>query len=147
MLTRTSTDGILADMIATGGIFDPAATWVGIGSALVDNGVNTVTANLTEDTTNYPRQPITAWGTPRVLIDGSAVVDSGLHHFVPPDNVHPTLIVVFGLFSALTAGLLKEFVLVTPPIGLTVTTDQWSLVVRLRVNPAGEWDVSVSWDG
>jgi hypothetical protein len=147
MLTRLGADGILAEMIETGGTFDPAATWVGIGSALANNGVNTVTANITEDTTNYPRQAITTWGTPYVLADGSAVVDSTIKIFVPPDNVHPTIVVVTGLFSALTAGNLLKFDAVYPPISLSTTLDHWNLVVRLRVDPAGQWDVSVSWNG
>lgn len=82
-LTKFELAAIMDALIDTGGPLDPAAVWVGIFETVVDTGPNTVLADLTRPAlADYPRQPITAWGTPYNLQDGSRVVDGPLLQFV-----------------------------------------------------------------
>lgn len=148
MLTSVKALAMLEDLIATGATFDPAGTWLTIFSGLVNNGPDTITADLTEPVlADYPRKALTTWGTPYLLAGGSAVVDSAIKVYAPPDNTHPFSILGFALVDAATAGALIEFVILPTPVNLVVTTDHWSISVRLTVDVNGVWDVSINWDG
>jgi hypothetical protein len=141
-------DAALADITRTGGSFDPAATFVGLLTAIVDNGVNTVRADLTEaDVTQYPRQVVTSWGTAYYLTGGSPARDGTLMHFRPPDNVHPIVVVGYALFDAATVGNLLRWERLPEPIALNLTTDLIDIVVRVTAPAAGPWGVDMVWDG
>lgn len=147
-IVKAARDDILDALIAAGGPFDPAALFLGIGSAVVDTGLDTVLADITQaDATDYPKQAVTPWGTPYTLTDGRRVVDGPALQFVPPDNTSPQSIGVWILASALTGGTLKAFQVVDPPVLLETTDNSWTIVVRLTVDPDGRWDVSVAWNG
>lgn len=147
-LVRSALNSALTDITATGATFDPAALWIGIFSAVVDNGVDTVIGDVTApDVADYPRQAITAWGTVYSLTDGSPVRDDATKTFTPPDDVTPTSVVGVALYDALTAGNLVGFKLLSVPVSLNTTADRFSIALRLTLDQSGRWDVSVSWNG
>lgn len=144
-LTRKQIDDILAALIATDGPFDPAATWAGIFISATDNGIDTVLADLeTEAVADYPRKAVTAWSTPYVLDDGSAVVDGPLMHFAPPDGSHLTTIGGWFLVNSATTGDLLAYAVLEDAVQLSSAGKAWDLVLRLVVDPAGRWSAEVS---
>jgi hypothetical protein len=141
-------DAALGDATATGGAFDPAATYVTLLTAITDNGVNTVLADLTEPTlADYPRQLVTAWGTAYRLTGGSPVRDGPLMQFRPPDNVHPIVVVGYAYVDASTAGNLLDFERLPEPVALNLTTDVLDIVPRVTAPASGPWFVDETWDG
>lgn len=141
-------DAMLADIIASGGSWDPAATYVAVYTAIVDKGVDTLRTDLTmPDVAQYPRTVLTAWGTPYRLADGSAVVDGPEVVVAPPDDVHPVTILGYAFLDAATAGNLKGYTPLPDPVTLNLTTDHWTVIPRLRVPANGSYEVSVTFNG
>lgn len=144
-LVRATIDGALGDLIAAGGIFDPATLHVGVYQALAVTGIDAVMADITPPTgAAAVRQPI-VWGTPGVLADGSAVVQSGLHEFEPAGAEEGSVEGIY-LANALVAGLLRAYAPEIIPVPISLGHN-YSCVVRLVVDPTGRWSVSLSWNG
>jgi hypothetical protein len=143
-----SLDSALTDLTATGGTYDPAATWLVIFSAITNNGPDTVLADCTPATiASYPRQVLTSWGSVYHLVDGSAVRDAPAKVFVPPDDSHPTVIVGYGLVDSATVGNLLAFTVLDTPISLNLTTDHYTIVVRAVMPALGELFLEEAWNG
>lgn len=141
-------DGMLADTIASGAKWDPAAVFVSLVTAITNRGVSTVRTDVTEaDLTDYPRNDVGTWGTPYRLVDGSAAVDGPLMVFTPPDDSSPVTIIGYAYFDAATAGNLLGFTLLDAQITLSVTTDHWNLVPRLMIPQSGRFESSHYWNG
>jgi hypothetical protein len=141
-------DAVLTNATATGGAFDPAATYVGLLTAIIDNGVNTVRADLTEAVVaDYPRMVVTAWSALYHLSGGSPAVDGPLMQFRPPDDTHPILVVGYAYFDAATAGNLLDFERLAEPVPLNTTSDVLDIVPRLTAPAGGPWTADQTWDG
>lgn len=146
--TRLGLAAMLGSLIDTGGALDPAAVWVQPFSAIEDLGVDTTITNLTLPAdADYPRQPLTAYGTPYSLADGSPVVDADLQHWTPPDDDHPLVIIGYALFDALTAGNLIGYTMLDEAVALNTTSDVWSIVPRVKLPQTASYDQSVTYDG
>jgi hypothetical protein len=144
-LTRAQVDAVLAALIATGGPFDPAALFAGVAQTLATSGLLTVIGDVTPPTgAAATRHPVT-WGTPYVLNDGSAVVDSAPVTFRPAGAETGSVAGIF-LADALTAGNLVASAGETPPVPI-MASHPYTVVVRLVVDPEARWSVSFSWAG
>jgi hypothetical protein len=147
-MCRAALAGALTDITAAAAELDPAAVFVGIASAIVDNGVDTVLADVTQPAAaSYPKTAVTTWSTLSDLVDGSPVRDSPIKTFRPPDNTHPTTVSYVILTTLAVAGDLIAFFPVNPSVNLAVTTDSFSVVVRVMLDATGRWDASVKWNG
>lgn len=144
-MVRTQIDAVLDAIIATGGPFDPAATWVGIAQAITPTGIDTVMADITPPTGAAATRQLVVWGTPSILDDGSAVVDATARVFRPAGVETATVAAVF-LADALTAGALLAFLMENDFPNLDVD-HPYTVVIRLVVDPTGRWSVSFAWNG
>jgi hypothetical protein len=127
---------------------DPAAVWIGVGSSVVQHGVDTTLADITAGTGALAtRKPITAWGTSYVLNDGRAAVDGPLMTWRPASAAEAQSIGVWYMADALTAGNLLAYGLVNPAVQLADETDQWALIMRLTLDPAAKWSAEISFNG
>lgn len=143
-----SLDGMLAAMIASAAPWDPAAVYVSLITGITQHGVATVRTDVTEpNLTDYPRQVLTAWGTPYRLADGSPAVDGPLITFAPPDDVHPVTILGYAYFDAATVGNLLGYTMLSTQVVLTLTTDHWNIVPRLILPAAANYESSHQWNG
>lgn len=147
-LCDNALQGILAGITETGNIFDPAATYVGVATALTDNGQLTTMTDVTEGTGDLAtRQAVTAWGSPYKLVDGRWAVDGPLMSFRVADNTEAQTITNWFLASASTAGTLRGFGLISPPANLPDEFAEWSIVLRLTVDPDGRWSAEITFNG
>jgi len=93
-LTQAVLFDSLDALLATGGPFDPAALWIGVASAIVNNGLNTVLADITPGVgTLAARKPITAWGTTYLTKNGLAAADGPITTFSPTTSADADTIV------------------------------------------------------
>lgn len=146
--TAAALSAWLSSIIATGKMYDPAATFVGIATALVDLGQATTQSNVTEATGHAAtRVAITSWSAPYPLIDGRWAVDSGICVFTKTSSDSPETITNWFLNSASSAGTLKAWGDVAPNVPLAVGSAPLSIVVRLTIDPTGRFDASIVWDG
>lgn len=144
-LVRPSIDGILGDLIAVGGTFDPAATFAGVGQVIDPHGANTVIGDITPPMGAAATRQAVAWGTPYELNDGSAVVDSDPVTFTPAGIEEGTVVCVY-LATLAVAGALKAYMMEAPAVNISAV-HPYSVVLRLVVDPTGRWSVSFSWNG
>lgn len=144
-LVRDQIDAILAALIDTGGPFDEAATFVGVAQELVNNGIGTVIGDVTPPTGAAATRQAVTWGTPYILNDGSAVVDSNAFNFAPAGVETGTVVAVY-LATLATSGALRAFMVEQPPVTISLH-HTYSAVLRLVVDPRGRWSVSFSWNG
>lgn len=147
-LVRTVLRDILAAIIATDGPLDPAAVWLGVATAIVDNGDLTVMANVTPAPGDVgTRVPIVAWSAPYRMQDGRWVADGPLATFVPASSADACTLTYWYLASALTAGTLVAFGLLPPGMILQDETSMATVVARVTIDPDGRWDVTEAWNG
>lgn len=138
----------LAKAIATGGPYDPAATFLGVATAIVDKGALTQQSDITEPTgAMATRLAVTSWGTPHKLNDGRWVVDAAPMTFQPADETEHAILVGFFLNSAATAGTLKCFNFFPSAIELIDHTRTLSIVMRLAIDPKGNYSAEVVYNG
>lgn len=148
MMTRGHRDAILAKLIAATGPLDPAALFMGVFTAVVDHGLDTVIADLTVPTgAPGTRQAVTPWGAPYNLLTGAYVVDGPALVFRPASSAEACTVVGWYLSNAAVAGNLLRFGLLTEPVVLTDELDALTLIFRAIVDPAGQWDGLVEIDG
>lgn len=147
-IVHQSIDAMLANMIASGGAWDPTAVYLSLVTAITQHGVDTLRTNMTEpNLTDYPRQVIGAWGTPYRLSNGSPVVDGPETVFAPPDDVHAITVIGYAYFDAATVGNLLGYTMLPAPVGLVLTTDHLTIVPRLMLPVNGQYEVSQVWNG
>lgn len=144
-LVRDQIDGILAALIATGGPYDPAGLWVGVYQSIVDNGIETVMADVTAPTGAAATRQAVTWGTPYQLTDGSAVVDSTAKIFRPTGSETGVAAGAY-LADALTSGNLLQYFRENDPANIDAS-HPYTVILRLVVDPAGRWSLSFGWDG
>jgi len=141
-------DGIMADITATGGSLDPAAVFVGVGTAVNDQGLATLLSDITQATGALAtRQEVTTWSSAYVLNDGRAVRDGPLMHFKPASSSEAQTLQVWFIADALTAGNLLAYGLIFPAVPLPDQFAVWSIVLRVTVDPAGQWSAEVTYNG
>ena len=147
-LTAAQRDAVLADMIAAGKAFDPVAVFVGVYTAIADHGLNTVIGDLTPPPTSVAvRQAITAWSAVHELLNGCAVVDGPAMSFSPASSADATVVTGWYLASAISAGTLLGYGYFPSPVALPDQFSQAGIVVRLTLDPNGQWDANVYFDG
>lgn len=147
-MVATARDGVMTNVTAGGRIYDPAAVFVGLFTALTPRGVNTVIGDLTEPTGDPgDRQAVTAWGTAYLLNDGSVVRDGPLISWRPADDTEACTVLGWFWATADSAGSLLEYAFFDNPIPLPDETYAVNIVPRLVVDPSGTWEASVVIDG
>lgn len=138
----------LTGAIAIGGPYDPAATWVGLASAIDDKGPATAMADVTEAPGGLAtRVKVTAWSAPTKLPDGRWCVDGPLCKFTPASAADAGIPSHYFYASALVAGNLKAWHPILPGINLIDNTTALSMVPRLTIDPAGNFEASVVFAG
>lgn len=149
MMTAFERDAILADLIATGGPWDPAATFLGVADSIDDRGLATAVADIHAPPTSLAvRQAVTTWSTPHVKSDGRAMVDSPSRRFSPASSADGTVIGAYYVADALTAGNLMFFKGIPGGIPLPDNTASMTIVLRLVVDPVnGTWEASIVFNG
>lgn len=147
-LTAVVLRGILASITATGKQFDPAATFIGVGTAFVDNGQNEVIGDITIPSgAMATAQAIGTWGAPHMLSDGSWAVDGPVLTFAPASSAEQATLNVWFYTTLATAGVLKGYQPIAPPVPLADEFSSWNIVARLTVDPNGKWDMSITFNG
>lgn len=143
-LTAAQRDAMLADLIATGKAFDPAASFVGVFVAISDHGLATAIGDITPPPTSVAvRQAITAWGAVHEMLNGCAVVDGPAMSFSPASSTDACVVTGWFLASAITAGDLLGYGYFPAPISLPDEFSEAGIIVRLALDPNGQWDANV----
>lgn len=148
----TQTDAILAAWLAAavgeGGPYDPASLFLGVGTAVTDNGASTVLADITQATGDMAtRQAVDAWSDPYKMADGRWVVDGPLLAFAPGDETEGQNLAVWFLASAAENGTLKAFGKISPAVPLPDENRHWSIVPRITIDPEGRFSAEVTFNG
>lgn len=147
-LTQAALDGVLSNIISTGNEFDPASTWLGVATGIVDNGLATTMANVSPASgAMSARVKMSPWGSVQHLISGLSAVDGPLASFTPASSAEAQSLVAWFLATASAGGNLIAYSLINPQVNLPDQYHSWMLVLRLTVDPSGTWDVSVAFDG
>lgn len=147
-LIQGTLDGALADLIATGATFDPAAVFVGVGTAIVPAGLNTTLDAITQCTgAMATRKPITAWSDVMHLQNQCSAVEGPLMTFTPASAAEDQSVAVWYLADAATDGNLLAYGLVNPPVPLVDQFSSWNIVLRLCLDPTGTWSAEITWNG
>jgi hypothetical protein len=148
MLTTGAALAALGDLIATGKEFDPAACFIGVFTAITDAGPATTLGNLTLPSGALATAVAPASvGSPYPLNNGAAAVDYAEVSLAPTMSDAPATCLGWYVASLATSGTLKKFDYLSPPVTLTVGGAPLNIVLRLQVDPRGQWDVSVVWNG
>lgn len=147
-LTQVQLDTVIGGMVAASGAFDPAATFVGVFTDITDNGLNTVIGDLTMPPASVAvRQAITSWGPTRSLGNDCAAVDGPAMHFAPSSSADATVVRGWYLASAISAGDLLAYGYFPAPVALPDEFSEAGILVRLTLDPSGQWDANVYWNG
>lgn len=146
-LTQHALDLALTDLTETGRIFSPTDVWVGIATAIVNNGLATLITDITPAPgTLAPLQEVTTWGPVYAAKNGLDVVDGPIMRFSPTTSADAATIIGWYIADAATAGNLLGFGFLPAPVTLNGPENILSFVFRLSLDPAGTWDVSMTWD-
>jgi uncharacterized protein YwbE len=147
-MTETIATEILAAMTATGGPFDPADVWLGLFTAIVDHGKDTLIGDLTQATGAVAtRVAQTPWGAPYRLTDGRVARDNVLSTFSPASAAEAQVVIGYFLADDAAAGTLLAWDLFPEPVPLVDALSQVSVLLRLTVDRAGRWSESAIIDG
>jgi hypothetical protein len=112
--------------------------------AITNTGLTTVLADITAPPTSVAvRQAITAWGAVHEMLNGCAVVDGPAMGFSPTSSADACVVIGWYLASAITAGTLLAFGYFPTPIALPDQFSEAGIIVRLTLDPAGQWDANV----
>lgn len=146
-LTAYALASALEDLIAVSGIFDPADVWVGLYQTVQPNGVNTTLANIMAATGNLSALvQVTEWSPVYVEKSGPEVCDAQVMRFSPASSADAQTIAGVYLMSAETGGNLLGYIPLPAAVDLLGPESMLSFVLRLTLDPTGQWDASVSWD-
>jgi len=147
-LTAAQLRAQLAALIGTGDPFDPAATFIGLGTAVTGRGQNTALSDITLATGGQAAtQAVTAWTGPFQSADGKWYMEGPLMTFANVSGDPGNTISVWYASSASTSGTLKGYGPISPAI---VCPDQYhpvNFVMRVVVDDLGKWSAEVYWDG
>lgn len=134
--------------VAAGGPYDPASLFLGVYTAIVDNGAATDLADVTEGTGDLAtRQAISAWGTPYKMVDGRWVVDAAAKTFRVADETEAQIVTGYFLASLVTAGVLKAWDNLATPANLEDEDRAVTIAVRLSIDPLGRFSITQTWNG
>lgn len=146
-LTSYALASALEDLIAVSGIFDPADVWVGCYSTVVDQGLATTVADVTPCTGSLaPLQQVSEWSPVYTDKAGVEVCDAGVMRFTPSSTADAQTVQGIYLMSAASGGDLLGFVPFATSVPLAGPQNILSVVVRLTLDPSGQWDATVTWD-
>jgi hypothetical protein len=146
-LTQYALDLALTDLTETGRVFSPTDVWLGIATAITNNGLNTLITDITPAPgTLAPLQEVTTWGPVYAAKNGLDVVDGPIMRFSPTTSADAATIVGWYIMDAATAGNLLGFGFLPLAVTLNGPENILSIVLRLSLDPAGTWDVSMTWD-
>lgn len=147
-LTQAQLDAALGNLIATGATFDPAALYLGVGTAIVQAGLQTQLSAITQATgAMATRQSIASWSSVYHLQNGCSAVDAPVKRFAPASSSEAQILACWFLASALTMGNLLAYGLITPNVSLTDASTEWAIVLRLCLDPRGQWSAEVTFNG
>lgn len=124
--------GIMTNVTAALGRFDPAAVFVGLYQGIAA-GISRerLLADLTEATyTGYARQAVGAWSGAYVSPSGLILVDGPALFFSPADAVTPNTILGWFMADALVAGNLLAIEQLDNPVPLPNALTQLTIVAR-----------------
>lgn len=141
-------EAIINALIDTGGPYDPATLFLGLFSAVTDNGPQTVLADVTQATGAVAtRVALTPWGAPYKLNDGRWVVDAPPAAFSPANAGEGQVVTGYFIASLAVAGVLKAWDLFDAPVNLVDEFSQVTVIFRLTVDPDGRWSESIVFNG
>lgn len=144
MLTDTEMLAILNELKTVANRWDPAAVFVGVGTAVVDKGPETVIGDITACTgAMATRQAVTTWGAAQKLPTGIWCIDSPVMTFVPASSAESQSIAVVYWATLAVAGALRGFKVVAPPYNAIDEFHPYEFVLRLCIDPNGTTDVTV----
>lgn len=147
-LTSTQLYAAIADLIAAGASFDPAAVFVGVFVSITDSGLDTLITDVVMPPTSVAvRKAVTAWGAPHSLLNGSVAVDGPAMSFSPASSADATTVAGWYIASLATAGVLLGFGYFPEPIALPDEFSEAGILLRLTLDPQGQWDANVYWNG
>lgn len=149
MIVNATRTAIMAAIKAATKIYDPADVFVGVAEAIVDNGRNTVLADITPPAGAgvAARQAVTTWSDPYVRPNGQEVVDSPLLDFRPANATEATSVVGWYAADALVAGNLIAYGVFPASIPLPDEFASCPVIMRVVVDPNGTWDSTVVLNG
>lgn len=146
--TAASMQAWLTTITDTGNLYDPADTYVGVATAVDDQGQATALADVTQATgASATRVLITAWSDPYPMEDGRWAVDGPIAQFQQGGGDDAQTITNWFLADAATLGVLKAWGTVDPPRTLLPDGAIFSIVVRLTIDPDGRFSQEVYWNG
>lgn len=147
-ITTAIRNAVLPLLIATDGILDPVAVFIGLYTASSPQGVNTVLGDLTlAPGALATATDVGTWGTPYVLTDGRSVVDGAPQTFRPATSADFCVATGWYMADTATAGTLLAFEPFPVPIPLPTTTSQVTIIPRITIDPDGRWSASVAYNG
>lgn len=147
-LTSDVLQAILLAITDTGGPLDPAATFLGVYTAIDDQGQDTLLADVVQATGAMAvRQALTTWSTPSRMADGRWVCDSPAYEFRPASSAESQVLTGSFLATLATLGALKGYEDFPGPVALPDEDHSVSLVVRAAVDPTGRWGTQIVWNG
>lgn len=147
-LTEATLQAIAAALIPTSGVFDPAATYVGMATALTPLGLATTMAQVTEAIgTGFARKLITSWAGPYELEGGAIYYEAPAQIWHLGSSDAAQTVVWFFLNTASTAGNLIAFAMLAAPWIASTPLDALTFVMRVVVDPTGQWSAEVSFNG
>lgn len=147
-MTETILKAILTRMTNTGGPFDPAALFLGAALSIVDKGVNTAQSDVTAPTgDSATRVAVDAWSAIYRLDDGRYATDGPVCTFAQGSGDDDETLQYVFFNTAATAGTLKAFTALIPPVTVTDGGAPLAVVPRITVDPNGNWSADVVWDG
>lgn len=124
----------------TGGPYDPAALFLGVATALVDNGALTTMSDVTEGTGDLAdRVAVTAWSDPYKMNDGRWVVDGPVCPFAVASSSESQTVTHWFLNSASSAGTLKAYASLSTAVPLPDEKKQLNIIPRITIDPAGRF--------
>lgn len=146
--TDTVLKAWLTRATSTGGPYDPAATFLGVATAVDDHGADTVIGDVTEAGGDLSdRIAVTPWGTPHKLADGRWAVDGPLAIFRPADDTEAATITFWFLATLVAAGVLKAWAPVSPPVYLIDENSTISILPRITIDPEGRFSAEIVVNG
>lgn len=147
-IVQASLDAALGDIIATGKAFDPVTTFVGVGVGIADHGINTVLSDITQATgAMATAKEVTSWSDIMHLDNGCSCVDGPLMTFSPASSSEAQTLSVWFLADAATPTVLKAYGLIQPSVPLPDEFASWNIVLRLCLDPNGQWSAEVTFNG
>jgi len=147
-LTDDQMEAMLANLIDAAAAFDPAATFLGVATALDDQGPITDLADVTQATgAMATRQALTTWGAPYKMADGRWVADSPLRIFSPASAAEAQIITHWFYASLAVAGVLMAWGELADPVSLPDENANLNIVPRITLDPDGRWSAEVVFNG